>query len=238
MQMRASNDLNRLSAAQPATLADTESLVGAKEEDRILERILSSGRAAPVPHSRRRAMLALAAAGIAATAVALAATGGFDRAHPSVAKSAVRPHAALTGQMIALAGYHFRTPAGYTSSDSCPEPATSRPGSPSTVINSMKAAASAAGGCLQVALIAGASAVPPGVQTSPGAQAVAVGAYSGVVASRTSGVVLYVKIPAADGDHYLVLVGQGLTADQLIAIAESGLPTSVPPTQTCTTNCG
>jgi hypothetical protein len=69
--------------------------------------------------------------------------------------------------------------------------------------------------------------------------AVHVGPYQGYVnVGSDSTVVLYVEIPAAQTDHALVIVASDLTANQVIVIAESGLPSKIEPTTVCTSGCG
>ena len=88
-----------------------------------------------------------------------------------------------------------------------------------TVVYAVRAAASAEGGCLDVTLMAGASLVPPG------AEAVVVGPFNGfLVAEASDQETLYLEIPVANGDRYLVLSAQGMTPAQLLAVARSGFP--------------
>jgi hypothetical protein len=229
--MRSRNDLHRLAAAAPAALAQTDSLVDADEEDRILERILATGRAS----RSRRPRLVLLLAGVAVLAAA-AAVGSLEFGHsnPAAPQTSGHHHLALSGAKIELAGYHFRTPAGYVPSAGCPQPATAQTGGPNTVVHTMQSAASADGGCLQVALIAGTWTVPSD------AQPVSVGSYNGflVAPANIPRETLFVQIPAAQGDHYLVVAGQGLNVAQLVAIALSGLPSAPGTTTTCAENCG
>jgi hypothetical protein len=92
---------------------------------------------------------------------------------------------------------------------------------PETVLQAMRSAASADGGCLEVALAAGSDVVPDG------AMEIAVGTYEGYLSTASNGdLTLFVAIPAAYGTNYLVLAAEGLTQQQLVAIATSGLPTS------------
>ncbi len=62
-----------------------------------------------------------------------------------------------------------------------------------------------------------------------------VGPYSGFVsANAPSSVDLF----AFRGHHYLVLAADGLIAAQLVAIAKSGLPSSLGSEQSGSANCG
>ncbi|HUJ56466.1 MAG TPA: hypothetical protein VLW49_10830 [Gaiellaceae bacterium] len=220
--MRARNELERLSEAGRPLLADADSLVDDGERDRILTRILASPRSTArrrIP--RRRLPLAIVGAAALAAAVAVVSTGAFRRPSSTGPTASGHHHSvALSGTRLELAGYHFRTPAGYTSSDTCPLPATSTPGSPDTVVQSMQAAASADGGCVRVAILDRSWTVPPE------AQPIGVGAYDGflVAPQNIPEETLFVQIPAAQGVRYLVVAGQGLSVAQLVAIAESGLP--------------
>lgn len=228
--MRTRNALERLAAVAPAV----EAPIDAGEEDRILARILASDR---VPQRRRpKAPMLLVGIAVLAAAVAVATVELVHQTNPPAPRASGGRHLALTGPRIKLAGYHFRTPAGYTASTNTCQfsmPPAQQPGTPVPVLHSFSDAASADGGCLEALLIGGGSPVPAD------ATAVAVGSYDGFVASRGSQESLFVAIPAATGDHYLVLLAQGLTADQLIAIAETGLPSGAAlPTTTCSADCG
>jgi hypothetical protein len=176
---------------------------------------------------RRPLLLSLVAAAATVTALALA----FSGKGTGHTQTAGQHHRVGREATISLAGYRFRLPAGYASSHVC-EPATSTPGNPSTVIHSMRAAASATGGCIGAAILAR-SWTPP-----PDAQAVSVGSYDGFFVPGDPQEALFVRIPATGGDHYLVISAERLAAQQLIAIAESGLPSSLGPTQTCMAGCG
>jgi len=213
--MHTRSALERLAAAGRPLLADADSLVDPGEEDRILDRILASGR--PVTARRRtpaslRPALLLGAAILAGVVVSIAVVSRRTQS-----TTAVERH--RSGRTIALAGYRFRLPAGYTrSSDTC-RPVDSTPGRPMTVVYAVRAAASAEGGCLDVTLMAGASLVPPG------AEAVVVGPFNGfLVAEASDQETLYLEIPVANGDRYLVLSAQGMTPAQLLAVARSGFP--------------
>jgi len=204
--MRTRNDLERLEAAGGPLLAEADSVVDAAEEERILERILASDRAAaatarPRP-AKRVALVLVGAVVLAATAVLASLEIGGHRT--AVPPPPAHQHVALTGPKIQLAGYRFRTPAGF---------------------KGFKAAASADGGCVEAFfLIRGNPDAPNPTPTD--AQPVAVGSYQGYFVSQGSaGDTLYVELPAGPAPHpYLVLYSQGLTEDQLIAVAQSGLP--------------
>jgi hypothetical protein len=240
--MRTSDALYRLAAAAPALLSQTESLVGPSEEEQILERILASsrreGRSGARQWASRRVRVGLLLATFAAVATAVAVGSiGSGRRNPPATRS--HRHLALSGARIELAGYRFRTPAGFKASTSSCAPASEE----TPARNGFVAAASADGGCVEaVALIAANSSAIP-----TAAQPVAVGSYQGwLVSQAPSGdTTLYVELPNAAGDQraaYLVLFAQGLTQEQLIDVAESGLPTlplrPTTTTQACTTNCG
>lgn len=224
--MRTRNELERLEAAGRPLLAETDTLVDGAEEDRILEQIVGSAR----PSTRRRmtrrrqAALLLVGAALAVTVAAVASIGHGNRA----AKPSNGPHhVALSGTPIQLAGYKFKTPAGFKASSSSCVPASSS--SVQVGVNGFAAAASADGGCVEAFyLIASADSASP-IQES--ADPVAVGSYQGYfVPPDSSGQSkLYVELPKAGGDQnhvFLLLFAQGLTEDQLVAVAQSGLPSS------------
>lgn len=225
--MRAGNELRRLSTAEPALLADTEPLVDAGEEERILGRILASSRTHSTGRGRmtrrRRTAYLVVGVGLAAALVAVASIG---HGKPSTSPPLVHHHPPLSGATFQLAGYHFKTPAGFkASSSSCP--GASSGSGPRTVLNGFAAAASADGGCVEATLLVPGSPSAPDA-TPADAQPVAVGSYQGYfVAQGSSGDTLYVELPSAAAPHpYLVLFAQGLTEEQLIAVAVSGLPGS------------
>ena len=225
--MRTRNDLERLEAAGRPLLAEAESLVDTGEEDRILARILASDRPPARPRATRRLRpaLLLAAAAVVAAAIAVVSSDVFTRSNPAAATQTGGPHrVALSGAAFQVAGYRFRSPAGFkASSSSCP--GASSGSGPQTVLNGFAAAASADGGCVEAAyLIPGSPSAPD--PTPADAQAVDVGSYQGYFVSQGSaGDTLYVELPAGPAPHpYLVLFAEGLTEDQLIAVAQSGLP--------------
>lgn len=180
-------------------------------------------------------------AGLGATAAAalvvvatFAATSGGQRS--PIAPSTSTTHQRHTGPAarttMRLASYSFQLPAGYqTVANHC---VALPPGVTSTIPaaiplagqNSLAAAASASGGCIEALLAAGPATIPSGAQT------VHVGPYQAYLTSATANdVVLYVTMPAAQGHHDLILATRGLSADQVVAIADSSLPWRVPPTE-------
>ena len=184
----------------------------------------------------RRYLAGVAGAAAAALIVvgALAVAGGGDSHPTSGTHTAATVPAA--GTTIRLAGYSFQLPAGYqmVGSDCAALPPGLTPTIPVVGENSFAAAASTRGGCIEALLAAGDAATVPS-----GAQSVQVGPYQGfVIAGAPTDVVLYVEIPPAERHHDLVLVASGLNADQVVAIAESGLPSSIGPATPCTTGCG
>jgi hypothetical protein len=214
--------IERLEAAAPTV----EVLVDADEEERILARIVASDRRPVLPRRRPRVLLLLAGAGIVAAAVAVVVTGAFRSASPPAPARTGdgHGHIALTGPRIELAGYHFRTPAGFEASKaSCDQGA----GGGNTPANGFSSAASADGGCVEAFFeIPGGAGAPQPIPAD--ADAVTVGAYQGFFVSQgSSGAILYVELPkTADAGQpvYLALFSQGLAEDQLIAVAASGLP--------------
>jgi hypothetical protein len=230
MQMRASNELDRLSAAEPALLVDTEPVVDAREEERILEGILASSHPRVTRQGgmtrRRRTAYLLVGAAFAAAAVAVASIG-HGHGNPSTSRPSIHHPAPLSGARIALAGYRFRTPAGFKKSASSCAPAPAA-GKPTTVLNGFAAAASADDGCVEAAYLIVPSDLT-GTVIPVAAKPVDVGTYQGdYVSTDSSGQsALYVELPKAGGSQnlaYLVLLARGLTEDELIAVAVSGLP--------------
>jgi len=218
--MRTRNALERLAAAGGPLLAAADSLVDASETERILAGILASDRRATVSHRRRRAVLVLTLGAVVAAAIAVVSTGAFTGSN----RAGGHHRVALTGPRLKLADYHFKTPAGFkASSGSCVAPSSSS--GPVTVTNGLAAAASAEGGCLEAFVMI----ASPGASTpaQEGAAPVAVGAYQGYfVPEDSSGrSTLYVQLPdLGDMKQFLSLLAESLTEQQLIAIAESGLP--------------
>lgn len=239
--MRTRNALGRLAAAGRPLLADTFSLVDEAEESRILERILASSRAQARPRMMRWLRPALLA-GVAVLGglVAASASGVFTHSRSAMPRpGGHHRHLALSGARIQLAGYHFRTPAGFkasrTSCISAPVPGQPRPS-----IDGFAAAASADGACVEGVYFVAADWLQAHGLMPDASDAVDVGDYHGYfVPPQDSGdkSALYVNLPNADGPRvvYLVLYARGVTKDQLIAIAESGLPTLPPAGPTPTT---
>jgi hypothetical protein len=239
--MRTRNELERLAAASRPLLDEADSLVGAGEEERILERVLAFDRAAAAVHRRRRArlvvVLALVAVLAAAGTVAAIEVGRGNQ--PSSRPTGHHHQVALSGSKIQLAGYKFRTPAGFKpSTRSCiSAPVASKP-RPS--IDGFAAAASADGGCVELVYLVAADWLQAHGLMPDAADAVDVGQYKGYfVPPQASGKesTLYVNLPGAAGRRvvFLVLLSRGLTEAQLIAVAESGLPTLPPTGPTATT---
>ena len=206
MPMRSHDALTQLAAAVPRT----EPPLAPGEEDRIFERILASPRVTVASRPRpRRLTVALSV-----LAVLLAAVASIELVQGS--GSTAKRGDGLTGATISLAGYRFRTPAGFQeSSSSCGPSATER----------FSAAASAQGGCVEAFFLISTkgSAVPAG------ATPVDVGAYQGYLAAAAppQPMTLYVVLPPLQGEfnwQAVLLQSQGLTSDQLVAVAKSGLP--------------
>jgi hypothetical protein len=201
--------------------------------------ITRASRFAQVRHPRRLAatVVATAAALIALIGVVTLMPGDKGSLVPLPTQGSPLPTRPSTGQTMHLASYNFRLPAGYaTAASACTalptDLASTIPADPATGLPTA-AATSADGGCVEAALVAREVPIPAG------AQAVEVGPYTGFVStSAYPSVDLYVEIPAFRGYHDLVLAAKELTANQLVAIAKSGLPPSLPPLQACTTNCG
>jgi hypothetical protein len=236
--MRTRNALARLAVAGRPLLAEADSLVDAGEEDRILEQILGSDR--PAVHAARRRRMTLVLVGLAVL-VAAGTVASIEAGHGNraVTGRAGHHHLALKGARIELAGYKFRTPTGFKAS-STPCGTAQSYSNAHPVLNGFVAAASADGGCVEAAYLLG------GNQADIPSDAVPadVGNYHGYFVSQGSSTAstLYVELPNAAGDGrlaYLVLFAKGLTQDQLIAVAESGLPTlPLRPTTTTGTESG
>lgn len=215
--MRTRNSLERLAAAGRPLLADGDSLVGPSEQNRILERILISARDAPVYRRRHRTALVLVCATAVAAAIAFGAfaigRGGAGH-HPQ----------GLTGAAIQLAGYRFRTPAGFTrSSSSCSNFGPGNGFGINPRANAWSSAGSADGGCVAASMLGMRSGSP----IPSDAVALDVGGYQGYLV-RGSPLVLYVYAPPLDSNTpYLVLTAKGVTQEQLVAIALSGLPAAL-----------
>jgi hypothetical protein len=233
--MRTSDALERLAAAGRPLLAEAERLADADDENRILERILAAGRpTAPAWTIRRLRPALLAGVAILAAIVAAAASGVFTHSKSASPRSDGRPqHLALSGARIQLAGYRFRTPAGFKrSTSSCISAPVAD--EPRPTIDGFAAAASADGACVEGVYFVAADWLEAHGLMPDASDAVDVGNYHGYfVPPEASGdkSTLYVNLPNADGPRvvYLVLYARGVTEQQLLAIAESGLP-SLPPT--------
>lgn len=201
--------------------------------------------------ARRWARRSLVGAG-AAAAAAIVALGSLALAGGGAGLTAARrttgttPHPAATVTVparrirIQLAGYRLALPAGYKAvSQNCPAlpPNLDVNVGVRTLGESPYAAAeTGTGSCIEVILAAGPLATPPS-----GAQEVQVGPYPGYLVTNPNSLELYVDLPSAGGQHAVVLFASGLTADQLIAVAQSGLPpsnNSAVRTTPCTSNCG
>lgn len=236
--MRTRDALERLAAAGSPLLAQADALVDAAEADRILERIVATNRLSPARRTSRRAALVLvgaAALAVAATAAVLEGGRGAAPAPPSAGHHPV----ALTGPRIELAGYHFRTPAGFKASKSgcLSAPAA---GMPRPASDGFAAAAAADGACVEAVDVVAGDWLQSHDPIPDSATAVDIGRYTGYyVAPQASGgeSSLYVNLPHADAGRvvYLLLVGRGVSEDELIAIAVSGLPTLPPLGPTSTT---
>jgi hypothetical protein len=246
--MPARTELDRLAAARPAILSRTEDVVDAAEENRMLQHILSATTGVPakanVPPPVRPHQLARRLTGALAAAAATALMAGGVLTLSRTGASSPRPRqstaarpartAPRTGPVIRLAGYTFTMPAGFTAIARPCAPMPDRTGLPMRGSNPFTAAASSTGGCLEAVLAAGPAAIIP-----HSAQPIQVGPYQGFVSRRPAvSVILYVKMPAAGGNHELILVARRLSAAQVVAIATSGLPATIGPIHVCTKNCG
>jgi hypothetical protein len=256
--MHTRNALEHLAVAGRPLLTDAESLVDAGEEERILERILASPRTGSIPARRRKATPLLALSGIAVVA-AVVAVAALELGRDAQPVSKGHRSHGLTGATIHLAGYRFRTPAGFKTSSSGCEPPFAGSSGPAIVLQGASAAASAAGGCVDggIATLRGHADPTAIVPSIPGhVEPVTLSGYQGylVAHAQSDGCavepsnpapcprvqpksLLYIYIPdASDPRHstYAVLLAQGLTKDQLIAVAESGLQ-ALPPSSTTST---
>lgn len=174
--------------------------------DRILVRMQPGAR-----HRRawRYAVPAVAAGVAAGIVLAVVSTAGPSHPGRSVGRRPV---------VVKLASYRLTLPRGFAlAAASC---LATPPGiGPETVPASLQAAASSDGGCLELLIAAGGLVVPPSATQVP------VGSQTGYYVAGTDGTeTLFVAIPAAQGDHYLVLSASGLTESQLIAIGASAFP--------------
>ncbi|HUZ15287.1 MAG TPA: hypothetical protein VMU72_03805 [Gaiellaceae bacterium] len=213
--MRTRKSLQVLAVAGQALLADAESLVDPAEEERILARIVATDRSAV----RRRRPLALGL--VAAVAIGVVAAAVVTHGHAVRPSTPRQSHVALTGARIQLAGYHFRTPAGFKANSDTSCGGTGTP----LAVGGFVAAASADGGCVAAYLVSASE--TESMATADG-QSVDVCSFQGYYESQASGdSSLYVVLPAASqtalSPYNLVLFARNLTEDQLMAVAESGL---------------
>lgn len=202
-----------LSPAPPRAEAERDGrakLMEAMEKPRPQGVPILAGTRARHRRAWRYAAAAVAAGVAAGIAVAAVSTGGPSHPARSVGRRPV---------VVKLASYRLTLPRGFAL-DAASCLATPSPGiGPETVPASLQAAASADGGCLELLIAAG------GVVVPPGATQVSVGSQIGYYVAGTDGTeTLFVAIPAAQGDHYLVLSASGLTESQLIAIGASAFP--------------
>jgi hypothetical protein len=201
--------------------------------------LAEQGRQPPGGSTRRAVVVRIVAVAAAVVVIGGGLTIAASRHAPTARGTITRPDPPsllpLTGPTLRLANFSFTLPAGFVTVDN---PCTAVPGSSGgDPITGARAAASAAGGCLEVAY-----AVGPGTAPPTDAQPVRIGGYQAFLStSSATSEALYVAIPPADGggDQYLVvLTAVDLSARQLIAIANtafSSFPSSPTP---CSDNCG
>lgn len=218
------------------TLAAVRNCVAAMEvpPPRDVQEIIAKGR---TRRARRRSAAALTTVGVVAGALAITFSNLPTGATPRHTGS---PSTGRSPAVLELASYRFELPRGFAlRADACAglsaPPSQGGTGvaihngqttSPVTVLQSMRAAASTDGGCLEAGLAAGDNVVPAGASSA------AVGSYQGYVVVASNGdVTLYVTLACESGcqavtdeSHYLVLASEGLTQQQLIIVASSGLP--------------
>jgi hypothetical protein len=218
------------------------------ERDKVMRcpQLVSPGDR-PKPHrqpgrlTRRAALGAAASLATAAVVVGLLIAipnGRISAGHRSTGGSETSTLPLGGAATLRLAGYNFALPAGFQTFDgqcSNAEGLTSR----KLKFHGWKSARASDGGCVQVELAAGTAVVPPSAEPVP------VGSYAGYLVTASPGTTqsstsetLYVAIPSALGDHYLVLSAVGLTPAQLIAIAGAALPGAPGTTAPCSSNCG
>ena len=208
--------------------------------------VASRGRTGSRSSRRRNGRLVLAVAGVVVVAVVVAVAAlRIGSGTRPVSKGAGHHSRGLRGATIQLAGYRFRTPTGFKRSSSpC--------GDAGPLLQGFSAAASAQGGCIYggIATLAGGGGPTAIVAHIPAkVEPVAIGDYRGYFLThappdsgchatppstepcsqpQTQGdMALYVYIPHAAGPRqlrYVVLYAEGLTEEQLIAVAQSGLP--------------
>jgi hypothetical protein len=219
-----------------ATLATVVDRVAAIElpQPRDLDKVIARGQAR---RTRRRIGAVLTPVIVVAAAIAIL----LPNLHTSGApRQAGPPVAGKSGAVLELASYRFDLPRGFAPKDAgCAGLAAplSQAGSgaaihngqvasPVTVLQAMRAASSADGGCVELGLDAGVNVVP-----TP-ATPIDVGSYRSYVVTGSDGTLtLYVTLACStacqavtDQSHYLVLASEGLTQQQLVTIASSGLP--------------
>jgi hypothetical protein len=251
--MLANKELDRLTRVRPEILDRTESVVDVAEEDVILRHILQDCRidraiirvgpasSRPARSIFRRSLGAAVACVVLAALITVATVSSTGDHRPTVTSpSQSTPSSAtqtsLAGPTIQLAGYSFRLPAGFSASRSACTDLARALGPSTRMLGSdpFASAASSEGGCIEAVLAAG-----PPATSSASATPVAVGPYKGfVVLVSSTATDLYVEIPAASAHHDLILFGKGLSPEQLVAIARSGLPKSIGKLQTCVADCG
>jgi hypothetical protein len=180
------------------------------------------------PRTRSR----VTATGLAATVLAVVGAGAYARVAggPSAITGPKHDSSAIDGgtttssvprETIELAGYIFPLPAGarvgHDAADaSCARKIPPIPGEPETVTEAGGVFTVVNGGCLRADL--GPATVPAG------AQPVTVGTWNGFIASDPTAdqITLYVVF-STKGDVVFNATGTGMTASQLIAMAEAGL---------------
>jgi hypothetical protein len=191
--------------------------------------------------SRRSALRAAAFLAAAAVVIGLllaTPTGRTPATHRLAGRSETSTLPLSRGVNLQLAGYDFTLPAGFQAFDGqCPD--ASSASSHEMKPHVWKSARAGDRGCVEVLLAAGAATVPPSTDPVP------VGSYQGYLVTASPGTTqsstgetLYVVIPSALGDHYLVLSAVGLTPAQLVAIAEAALPGTPGTTTPCSNSCG
>jgi hypothetical protein len=204
---------------------------------------------------RRRFMTGLGAAVVAiGTATVILGPSTTSTRTPQAthhAASSTTPARHLTRRAFRLADYTIPLPAGFQQVDSPCAPAPSGIQAPIPFLGSrFAAAASNAGGCIDV-LLASSASRPPAGSTS-----VNVGRYQGsLVTNQSSGVItLYVTIPADLYIHTVspngeidstsvtldvVLTAKGLSVNDVESIAAASVPSSpIPPAGSCSGSCG
>jgi hypothetical protein len=164
-------------------------------------------------------VLALSAAALLAVALAGSALALSRRQpvvnYPLLGSTAVAASGSAPATSdLRLAGYRFALPAEFVPvADNC-LPDVGEPDIPMAPGGAF--ASSPAGGCVSAVLVRG-SALPAG------GREVTVSGHPARILDRPGGVVLlYVSVPAP-GPRFVLLAARGLTAGQLIAIADAGL---------------